>query len=117
MTVINMYKKKITTDEFIKLIVDKELELVGAPIRYDDLIGNEEKYPHWYQDYSFKLDEYLEWKKFYFDHFYDWKPKREKDIQRYLQKLFLHQAVVLPEGPQAFFLHSVPKNSNCQYFQ
>jgi hypothetical protein len=82
-TVINMYKKKITTDEFIKLIVDKELELVGAPIRYDDLIGNQEKYPHWYQDYSFKLDQYLEWKKFYFDHFYDWKPKREKDIKKY----------------------------------
>ena len=81
--VINMYKKKITTDEFIKLIVDKELELVGAPIRYDDLIGNQEKYPTWYQDYSFKLDQYLEWKKFYFDHFYDWKPKRVKDIQRY----------------------------------
>lgn len=45
-TVINMYKKKITTDEFIKLIVDKELEIVGAPIRYNDLIENQEKYPH-----------------------------------------------------------------------
>lgn len=83
MIVISMYKKKITTDEFIKLIVDKELEIVGAPIRYDDLIGNEKQYPNWYQVYSFKLDQFLEWKKFYFDHFYDWKPKRVKDIKRY----------------------------------
>ena len=78
-----MKVKKLTTDEFIKLIIDKELEIVGAPIRYNDLIGNQEKYPHWYQDYSFHIDQYIEWKKFYYDHFYDWKPKRVKNIDKY----------------------------------
>lgn len=79
-----MYVKKISIDEFIKLIVDKELEIANAPIRYDDIIANQDKYPHWYQDYSFDtIEQYLEWKKFYYDHFYDWKPKRIKNIDRY----------------------------------
>lgn len=78
-----MYIKKLTDEEFVKLIVDKELEIVNAPIRYDDLINNKEKYPHWYQDYSFNMEQYKEWKQFYYDHFYDWKPKRIKDIDRY----------------------------------
>lgn len=78
-----MYVKKLSNTEFVKMIVDKELEIVGAPIRYDDLINNQDKYPHWYQDYSFNVDQYIEWKQFFYDHFYDWKPKRIKNIDEY----------------------------------
>lgn len=31
--------KKLTNSEFIELIVDKELEIANAPVRYKDLIG------------------------------------------------------------------------------
>jgi hypothetical protein len=78
-----MYVKKLTDTEFVKMIVDKELEIVGAPIRYNDLINNKDKYPHWFQDYFFNVEQYIEWKQFFYDHFYDWKPKRIKDIDKH----------------------------------
>lgn len=77
-------KKKISTTEFVKLMVDKELEIAGALIRYDDLIANKDDFPHWYQDWCFdRVEQYLEWKQFYYDHFYDHYPKRVKDISNY----------------------------------
>lgn len=80
-----MYVKKLTDIEFVKLIVDKELEIVNAPVRYNDLIADKEGiYKHWYQDFAFDdIKQYIEWKEFYYDHFYDWKPKRIKDIDRH----------------------------------
>ena len=72
--------KKITNKEFIELIIDKELEIANAPIRYKDLIAmtkeEQEKFK-FYTKYTFKtLDEYLEWKNFFMEHIYDWLPKR-----------------------------------------
>lgn len=70
-----MIKKKLTDAEFLELIINKELELVGAPERYKDLIVNKDK--DWYDRYRFESEEqYEEWKQFFFDHFYDWQQKR-----------------------------------------
>ena len=33
------YTKKISIDDLIKLTIDKELEMAGADVRYDDLIA------------------------------------------------------------------------------
>ena len=74
-----MRNKKLTDAEFLKLIVDKELEIVGAPIRYDDITedyklpDSERKLDNWFQDYSFKTPEqYFEWKTFVYDQFKNW---------------------------------------------
>lgn len=71
----------MTDTEFTEIMVDKELELVNAPVRYRDLIAEPEKYPRWFDEYALTLDQYKEWKQYFYDHFYDWKPKREKDIK------------------------------------
>jgi hypothetical protein len=74
--------KKLTNSEFIELIVDKELEIANAPVRYKDLIGaRKDEFQHWYQDFCFDtVEQFLEWKQFFYDHFYDWQPKRVKNI-------------------------------------
>lgn len=76
--------KKLTDQEFVKLMVDKELEIVGTDIRYNDLIAEPEKYKNWFQDYAFDtVEQYGKWKQFYWQHFYDKYPKRVKDIAKY----------------------------------
>ena len=75
--------KKITEREFIKLIVDKELEVAGVPYGFDDIIEDlmlpkeQQKIGEkWFDKYEFGTPEkYIEWKNFVYDHFYDWKPK------------------------------------------
>lgn len=75
--------KKISQEEFIKLVINKELEIANANITYDDIINDakkpleEQTLKHWYTDNSFKtVEQYLEWKQFFFNHFSDWQPKR-----------------------------------------
>ena len=70
-----MYKKKISQDEFIKRVVNKELEIVNAPIRYDDIINNQDKYKFWFNNYKFKSDkQFDEFKKYFYKQFYEWQP-------------------------------------------
>ena len=38
-----MYTKKLTDDEFLEMIIDKELEIAQADIRYKDIMAMPEK--------------------------------------------------------------------------
>lgn len=75
-----MKVKKLTDNEFIELIVDKELEIAGADVRYKDIIKmskEEQEEFRFFEKYSFKTPEqFIEWKNFFFEHIYDWLPKR-----------------------------------------
>lgn len=81
-----MYTKKLTDDEFLEMIIDKELEIAQADIRYKDIMAMPEKERRefrFYDKYSFKtLEQFIEWQNFFFDHFYDWKPKRVKERRK-----------------------------------
>lgn len=70
--------KKLTDEEFVKLMIDKAFEIIGEDITHDDLVHDREKYKNWFTDYSFNLSQYIEWKKFFFDNFHKWRPKRIK---------------------------------------
>jgi len=71
--------KKLTDEEFVELIINKELEIAGADIRYKDIVAlpkEEQEQLKWYDKYSFKtVDEYLEWRNFFYEQFYNWQPK------------------------------------------
>ena len=76
------YKKKLTDNEFVELIIDKELEIAGADMRYADIIKltkDEQQKMQWWTKYTFKtLEQFLEWRQFFYDNFYDWQPKSVK---------------------------------------
>ena len=82
-----MKAKKLTDKEFVELIIDKELEIAGADVRFKDLDAmtheEQEKY-EFFTRFSFKtLEDFLEWRQFFYDHFYDWQPKRtSKEMMR-----------------------------------
>ena len=73
------YVKKLTDEEFLEMVIDKELEIGGAPFRYKDIMAKpieERKTWRWFQEYMFDtLEQFLEWRQFFYDHFYDWQPK------------------------------------------
>ena len=74
-----MYKKKITEEEFLEMLINKELEIAEAPIRYKDIKAmpkEEQREFEFFTRYTFKTKEqYEEWEKFFYDHVYDWLPK------------------------------------------
>ena len=73
------YKKKISDKQFLLDVVNKELEIAGGPHfdDFDTLCQWSKDNRNWYADYSFKtVDEFLNWKEYFMNHFYDWKPKR-----------------------------------------
>lgn len=73
--------KKLTDIEFLELVINKELEIANAPVRFKDIMAMPDKDRRewkWFQEYTFDtLEQFLEWRQFFFDHFYDWQPKRE----------------------------------------
>ena len=86
-------RKKLTDTEFIELVINKELEIADAPIRFKDIVEDhkkadgERKLDDWFSDYSFKTpEEYYQWKEFFFEHFYDWKPLRYS--KKYVEEEF-----------------------------
>lgn len=76
------YKKKLTDNEFVELVINKELEIAGADMRYADIVKltkDEQQKMQWWTKYTFKtLEQFLEWRQFFYDHFYDWQPKSVK---------------------------------------
>lgn len=83
-----MKTKKLTDKEFVELIINKELEIAGADVRFKDLKSmtkeQEEEYK-FFNRFSFNnLEEFLEWRQFFYDHFYEWQPKRvnKKEMER-----------------------------------
>ena len=73
------YKKKLTNEEFVKAIINKELEIANADIRYDDILAltkEEQNKLEWWSKYSFKkYTDFAKWKEFFCEKFYEWQPK------------------------------------------
>lgn len=76
--------KKLTDLEFTELVINKELEIANAPIRFKDIsFENKDKHPNWYSEYSFDTKEqFLEWKNYFCEQFYNWQPKRVSKTSR-----------------------------------
>ena len=76
------YKKKISGDQFLLDVIQKELDIVGAGVHFDsaeELIEWGKQHPTWYKDYEFKtIEQFYEWREYFYEHFYEWKPKRVK---------------------------------------
>ena len=80
--------KKLTDKKFLELVIDKELEIAGADVRFKDLEAmtkeQQEEYK-FFNRFSFNTsEEFLEWRQFFYDHFYDWQPKyvNKKTMER-----------------------------------
>lgn len=90
--------KKLTDEEFLLKLTNKELEIAGGPQfeTFEELCawskengevekdenGNITKLP-WYQHYTFKSQEEAdEWHEYYNNLFYEWKPKSTSKTSR-----------------------------------
>lgn len=72
---------KISEKQFVLDCVNKEFEIIGSNLHWDTfeelaawsmLPENKE----WFSQYEFASeDQYNQWKEYYMEHFYDWKPK------------------------------------------
>lgn len=83
--------KKLTDYEFVELMINKELEIADADVSFKDIASmtkeEQDKFRFWTR-YSFKTpEEFLEWRKFYFEHAYEYFPKRTsiKELERNFQ--------------------------------
>ena len=90
------FTKKLTDEEFIRNIINKQLE--PYKLTYDDLKNlphkpnNSDKddktvyYEDWFQKCEFKsFDEFISWKKYYYEQYKLWQPKRKwrrHDVER-----------------------------------
>ena len=88
------YVKKITTDQFIRDVIDFELKPYGINFEYilnlpkkpeneDDIDPNVEYQDKWYVRYKFNnFNEFNEFRKYFYEHWKDYAPKRKwtKDI-------------------------------------
>ena len=73
---------KISDKQFVLDCINKEFEIIGSNLHWDTFEelsawSKLEENKQWYSDHSFTSeDQYLQWKNYYLEHFYDWKPKR-----------------------------------------
>ena len=88
------YVKKITTDQFIRDVIDFELKPYGINFEYilnlpkepknkDEIDPNIEYQDKWFSRYKFKtFDEFNAFRKYFYEHWKDYSPKRKwtKDI-------------------------------------
>ena len=88
------YVKKITTDQFIRDVIDFELKPYGINFEYilnlpkesknkDEIDPNIEYQDKWFSRYKFKtFDEFNAFRKYFYEHWKDYSPKRNwtKDI-------------------------------------
>lgn len=118
------YKKKLTDTEFLKLIIDKELEIAGADFRFDDIIAmpdEERRAFKWFQIYGFNTyQEYMEWKNFFFEKFYDWQPKyiTKKQAEREFSWINLQYGLTWKYPYELNYLMDNPVFAKClDYFK
>lgn len=71
--------KRLENLEFLRLLVNKELELANADITFDDIQEDrkrpkeERKLDTWFDDYTLDtIEQYAEWKDFFMRHVKDW---------------------------------------------
>lgn len=88
------YVKKITTDQFVRDLIDFELKPYGINFEYilnlpkepknkDEIDSNIEYQDKWFSRYKFKtFDEFNAFRKYFYEHWKDYSPKRNwtKDI-------------------------------------
>lgn len=71
------YKKKISVEQYLFDIVQKEFDIVNSGVKFKDLKEMEQHCKgDWYEKFSFTKEQYEEWKAYCLNHFYDWQPKR-----------------------------------------
>lgn len=73
------YVKKISDEQFYLDVVNKELEIAGGPQfdSWNELCRWTQLNKEWFCIWAFDTKEqFLEFKRYYYNHFYDWKPKR-----------------------------------------
>lgn len=77
-----MYKKKISDEQFVLDCINKEFEIIGSDKHWDTFEelckwSKLEENKHWYSNNAFtSREQYEQWKAYFMEHFYDWKPKR-----------------------------------------
>ena len=79
------YVKKISDDQFYLDVVNKELEIAGGPQfdSWDELCHWSKLNKDWFCIWAFdSKEQFLEFKEYYYNHFYDWKPKRYTKRER-----------------------------------
>lgn len=80
--------RKIDDYQFALDCINKEFEIIGSGLHFKTfpaLVEYAKEHKKWYSDNAFiSKEQYLEWKDYFFTHFYDWKPKRygKKEIER-----------------------------------
>lgn len=83
-----MKTKKISDEEFLFDVINKGFEIAGAPTHwnsFDELVEYSKDHKRWYIEAVFtSVEQYNQWKEYFYNHFYDWKPKRysKRDIKR-----------------------------------
>ena len=74
--------KNISDEQFTLDCVNKEFEIIGSSNHWDTFEelsewSKQEENRHWYSDNAFTTrEQYDEWREYFLEHFYDWKPKR-----------------------------------------
>lgn len=76
------YVKKISDTQFVLDCINKQYEIIKSDIHFntwEELIAYAKEHPKWYSDSEYtNLAQYLEWRRYFLEHFYDWQPKRVK---------------------------------------
>lgn len=86
-----MYKKKISDEQFTLDCINKEFEIIGSPLHWDtfeDLCAwsKQPENKRWYVDNAFtSKEQYDQWKDYFMEHFYDWKPKYISKKRAYIE--------------------------------
>lgn len=78
-----MNVKKIKAEQFVLNCINKMFEIVGSELQWYSFeklsLWNQEladKGQRFFELYSMSLEQYLEFRDYFFEHYYDWRPKR-----------------------------------------
>ena len=99
-------------------VIQKELDIVGAGIKFnsiEELSAWSKEHPQWYTEYEFATKEqFLEWREYFYNHFYDWQPKRVNAKQREDEFRWFNMQYGLKYG---FDYHELYTDDNTGYVQ
>ena len=74
------YVKKISDTQFALDCINKQYEIIKSDIHFntwEELVEYGKEHPTWYSDSEYTtLAQYIEWERYFLEHFYDWQPKR-----------------------------------------
>lgn len=61
-----MRKRRPTSEEIVRTIINKMFEIAGHEVTYDDVVGRKDA---WYQEWTMTVAQSDEWKKWMTDYF------------------------------------------------